>query len=79
MRSTRLMDLLPLGESETITSLVLGSRANSMVRGGQVQGSKEQLVQMAASVGTGGAVAASKSLLRGSGALLGKACFRRGA
>ena len=79
MRSTRLMDLLPLGESETITSLVLGSRANSMVSGVQVQGSKEQLVQMAASVGTGGAVAASKSLLRGSRALLGKACFRRGA
>ena len=66
MRSTRLMDLLPLGESETITSLVLGSRANSMFRRIQVQGSKEQLVQMAASVGTGGAVAASKSLLRDS-------------
>ena len=37
MRSTRLMDLLPLGESETITSSVLGSRANSMVVGVQVQ------------------------------------------
>ena len=45
----------------------------------QIQGSKEQLVQMAAPVGVGGAVAASKSLLRGSGALLGKAGFRRGA
>ena len=74
MRSTKLMDLLP-GESETITSLVLGSRANSMFGGVQVQGSKEQLVQMAASVGVGGAVAASKSLLRGSGALLGKVGF----
>lgn len=52
------MDLLPLGESETITSLVLGSRAKSMVSGVQVQGSKEQLVQMAAPVGAGGAVAA---------------------
>ena len=79
MRSTRLMDLLPLGESETITSLVLGSRAKSMFRGIQIQGPKEELVQMAAPVGVGGAVAASKSLLRGSGALLGKACFRRGA
>ena len=79
MRSTRLMDLLPLGESETITSLVLGSRANSMVSEVQIQGSKEHLVQMAAPVGAGGAVAASKSLLRGSGALLGKAGFRRGA
>lgn len=34
---------------------------------------------MAAPVGVGGAVAASKSLLRGSGALLGKAGFRWGA
>ena len=50
-----------------------------MFRGIQIQGSKEQLVQMAAPVGVGGAVAASKSLLRGSGALLGKAGFRRGA
>ena len=73
------MDLLPLGESETITSLVLGSRAKSMVSGIQIQGSREESVQMAASVGVGGAVAASKSLLRGSRALLGKACFRRGA
>ena len=43
------------------------------------EGDEEELVQMAASVVAGGAVAASKSLLRGSGALLGKACFRRGA
>ena len=50
-----------------------------MFGGVQFQGSKEELVQMAAPVGVGGAVAASKSLLRGSGALLGKAGFRRGA
>ena len=71
MRSTRLMDLLPLGESETITSLVLGSRAKSMFRGIQIQGSKEELVQMAAPVGVGSSIAAPKSLLRGSRALLG--------
>ena len=42
-----------------------------MFRGIQIQGPKEELVQMAAPVGVGSSIAAPKSLLRNSIALLG--------